>query len=125
MMNNMKLLLGLLLATSVLTSCGPSREELEAREKFMSDSIQALGIDTTLVKVSDGKVGYYYASDFGLVPGKVIRWMPNDDEVIEAGFERDDDYEVYIHILQSDGSVKVMKSTKYAWRNLYTGDVLR
>ena len=124
MMNNIKILLGLLLTTLVLTSCGPSREELMAREKMRADSLQALTTDT-LVKVSDGKVGYYYASDFGLVPGKVIRWMPNDDEVIEAGFERDDDYEVYIHILQSDGSVKVMKSTKYAWRNLYTGDVLR
>ena len=59
-----------------------------------------------------------------LSSGKEVQY-PSDDAVIEEGFKTDKFFKCWVHLQQEDGSVKVMEVDEFAWRNLYTGDILK
>lgn len=130
----MKKIIGIFLCAIMIVSCGPSREEIEsaiARRHAIADSISA-SIVSRLEETSEPEVKettkrltFYNASDFKLVPGKIIKWAPSDDAVIEEGFKTDKFFKCWVHLQQEDGSVKVMEVDEFAWRNLYTGDILK
>ena len=127
----MKKIIGIILCATMIVSCGPSKEELDARNKYIADSISA-SIVSRLEETSEPEVKettkrltFYNASDFKLVPGKIIKWAPSDDAVIEEGFKTDKFFKCWVHLQQEDGSVKVMEVDEFAWRNLYTGDILK
>ena len=131
----MKKIIGIFLCAIMIVSCGPSKEELDAqkeRAKITADSISTALIkvleDSTEPEVKEttsNRLTFYNASDFKLVPGKIIKWAPSDDAVIDEGFKTDKFFKCWVHLQQEDGSVKVMEVDEFAWRNLYTGDILK
>lgn len=110
----------------IFSACGPSKEELERRELARQDSIKTVA-DSAKTK-SVKAPAYYSASDFGLVPGKIIRWTAGDgiadDQILDAEKEGKT-FTIYVHIQQEDGTIKVMQASTYAWDNLYEGDMLK
>lgn len=119
----MKLLL--LIPLLALISCGPSIEEIEAREKAKADSIKKV---TQVVQVSVPKIEkYFLASDFALIPGKIVGWAPLDNEIESWRCSGGDnpDGTIYIHIQDETGKVTVMICDYRAWVNLHTGDILK
>ena len=124
----MKKIIGIILIASMFASCGPSEEELEYRQKQINDSVAAIVVEPEVAEVKEvipKRPTFYNASDFKLVPGTIIKWAPNDDDKIEEGFKTDKFFKCWVHLQQEDGSVKVMEVDEFAWRNLYTGDVLK
>lgn len=106
---------------NVLMSCGPCTDEKccgsEIRRK---DSIAT----TTTIDENYGAPVTYYASDFGLMPGVIVRWIPRsiDNSITEATFATVD---VAVHVQGFDGVTKVFKADWKAWTNLTTGDTLK
>lgn len=73
-------------------------------------------------KYKNKKTNYYSALELELPVGKVVKFAPSTDEAIELNFEVGD--RVYIHILQEDGSIKIVECNEKNWINLYAGDIL-
>lgn len=124
------------LSVFLVVACGPTREELEARNKFIKDSTASVTEAVRLDSISMAsfeevkeevpeRQAYYNAIDFKLIPGTIVKWAPGDDAVIEEGFKNDKFFKCWVHIQQIDGSVKVMPVDEFTWHNLYTGDVLK
>jgi hypothetical protein len=71
-------------------------------------------------------VPYYRCYDFGLPAGKVVGYSPSNDFIaslsIEEGMKLPD---IFIHIRQDDGSVRVEKVTYQTWLKLGEGDILK
>lgn len=113
----------------LLSGCGPSAEEMAAREQVKQDSIAQATLDAvtkpiaTTTNADNTPAHTYNASDFNLPVGIVVRWMPRtipDDVDGDSNFP-----EVYIHIKQADGIVRISRANWNIWQNLVTGDTLK
>lgn len=115
---NILFFLALMFYIFLLSSCGPSKEEVDAWEKHKVDSIAKLEIKTTTISTV-----YYNAAELGLVPGTISRWAPDNDVDCQEYFNSGET--VYIHIIQPDGKIAILPSSKYVWLNLYAGNILK
>lgn len=113
----------LLLLVSVIVSCGPSAEELEARfGPFWNDSINAKGgrckIDSILqntqpssgitARKDTARILYYSAIDFNLPVGTVVGFSPNPEWISENSESGIVNEQIYIHIKdETTNTVKV------------------
>lgn len=114
-------ILFIILILMILTACfscaGPSLAEIE---QYQQDSLKAARPVTPTNKKWLNNT--YNASDFGLVPGVVVRWVPDElpNNITPETFPV-----VTIHIKQSDGVTKALPCTYDMWQQLLTGDTLR
>jgi hypothetical protein len=119
-------------------ACGPSKEELDAWEKAKQDSVtaatnreleaQKLETEKQQKVANDEKnKKYFLANQFDLIPGKIVGWAPQDEEILtwKCNGGAVPDRTIYIHIQDQYGMVTVLKCNHMAWLNLHTGDVLR
>jgi hypothetical protein len=116
-----------------LIACGPSLEEIEAREKMKQDSILAVHqFDETekqeaVIKNLDDKESYYSAAEFGVMPGEVEMFAPTDEEIAtwrSAGGEIPDG-KIYIQIKSETGKITVMECDYKTWVNIPVGSTLK
>jgi hypothetical protein len=131
--------IGVLITLTVFVSCGPSLEEIEAREKTKVDSAAAVNallekqkIETeNALKIAEEakKKRYFLANQFDLIPGTIVGWAPTDETINKWEYNQADGKEpkgkIYVHIQDSYGMVTVLPCSYRAWLNLHTGDVLR
>ena len=68
---------------------------------------------------------YYSAAEFSLPSGKIVRYAPDDDQVLEIWKTGTPFPTVFIHIQNDTGLIQVRKVTYFAWKNLYVGDNLK
>lgn len=129
----MKKLLGIFVILISLTSCGPSAAEKKKMEEKRRDSLAAIRDESTssnVIAEPNVNVSHshgskcYLASDFGLVPGVIVRWAPSD-ETLNAVPEGQTYPDIWVHVLQPNGIVKIIKTDEVVWKNLYTGDTLK
>jgi hypothetical protein len=131
----MKKIIGIILGATMIISCGPSKEKFEARQKFMADSIAQYETEVqpdidSLEQVAKNieyrrQKGHYIAADFGLVPGIVVNWSPQDDDYIQEQLDAKNQIHIYIHIKQDDGAIKVIECDERTWHNIHTNDILK
>lgn len=95
--------------------CNSAAEMREIRRKMSIISIK----DT----IVDIKIPHYYkASELGLIIGTVYSFRPEDNHIADEYFKQNK--KVYIHIITSDNSVKILECSESNWLNLYIGDIL-
>ena len=134
----MKNIILIAISCLALISCGPSKEEIEARQRAIQDSIDAAqpSIDAekraadSIAQVAKNieyrrQKGYYLASEFGLVPGIVVDWSPQDDDYIQQQLDAGKPLKIYIHIRQDDGAIRVLECDERTWHNIHTNDILK
>ena len=117
-----------LLPIMFLLSCGPSAEEIETMKKIKADSIAAIQPVIVEEVIQQPKIqAYFTASDFNLIPGKIVGWAPTDEVIEEFKSNGGDkaDREIYIHIQSETGKITIMECDVKAWINLHTGDILK
>lgn len=116
-----------------LIACGPSLEEIEAREKKKQDSIlMILQTEETdkqeaVVKSIDDKESYYSAAEFGVITGEVEMFAPTDEEIStwrSAGGDITDG-KIYIQIKSETGKISVMECDYKTWLNIPVGSTLK
>lgn len=111
-----------------LVACGPTAEEMYQQEQQRQQQ-DALKDTLVVVPTVNGRPDWhqarhiYNASDFGLVPGVIVRWYP--EGIDEEDLTEDKFPEAYIHIKTPDGTVKVLRANSYIWKQLNTYDTLR
>lgn len=118
----------LLLSLILLASCGPSKEEVEAREKFRADSIEKLLLSKE-VKPEEPKVEeqpkYYLAAEYGLPAGKVIRYSPSSDFIADHSDGGTVNEQIYVHIQFEDGHVSTYPVEYKTWLVLREPAILK
>jgi predicted methyltransferase len=121
---NMKRLI--LLASLVLTSCGPTDEMIRASKQAKEDSLQAAQFSSgSEVIESNNSKPYYNATELSLPTGTVLAFAP-DDETIQAKSENGICSEqIYISILHDDGHISIHETTYKIWVNVYTKSILK
>lgn len=108
----------ILIAALVLASCGPSAEQKKLAEQTKPAIEAPAPAPATVIK-------FYKASDFGLyATGTVVGFEP-PDEFVNSQLEAGKQVDLYIHIQDTTGYVRVIKINHETWQNLHTGDVLR
>jgi len=126
----------ILILCTVLLSCGPSAEERLWMKLHHTDTIptdaqlkdipKPVPQEILTSDVPDSNIkpnNTYDANDFGLIPGIIVRWVPNslpDDHPIGDNFPS-----VFIHIRNNEGITKIFKADQNIWTNLDTYDTLR
>jgi hypothetical protein len=122
----------IILILTILLLCSCSKKEVKDVEKIqleeteVVDSIQhnlSFNVDTP--KVDNTR--YYYASDFDLPPGKVVGFSPKDEMIDNFQSKGGDtpDEQIYIHILDKNGVIKVYECSYKAWLTIYEGSILK
>lgn len=139
-------ILAVLLTSLVLTSCGPSKEEIEAWETTYTqaeiDSMwKEVGFDgpctiksklestpdeeAKTISVTETKVGQtYLASDFNLVSGEVIGFTLTSSTLDDA-YAKNEQPIFYIKIKQPDGITKSILGNHQIYYTLNPGDILK
>lgn len=119
--NKILFIILILIILSTFWGCaGPSLAETERIKITPQDSLKPTPVSST--PTNKWKNNTYNASDFGLVPGVVVRWVPDElpKDITINTFP-----EVHIHIKQNDGVTKVFLCTFDMWQQLLTNDTLR
>ncbi|MFA5152335.1 MAG: hypothetical protein WC554_07250 [Clostridia bacterium] len=70
-------------------------------------------------------IAHYRCFDFGLPSGTVVRFSPSDDVLDALSEDEARKKDIYIHILQDNGDIRVEKCTYETWIKLCIGDILK
>jgi len=115
-------------------SCGPCLEEKKFIEQAKLDSItlererlNEIEKNDSSEPISSNQNSYYLASDFGLIPGEVVTFAPDNETVSEmkcAGGENPDT-QIFIQIKEASGKITVLPCDYKTWLNLSEGAILK
>lgn len=122
----------LILLLTLIVGCGPSAEEKAHMEKMKQDSIELYDRTQVLKQIQAKEAAkqqeiakasrpIYRASDFGLIPGVIVRQSPADNDALTPSYNGI----IAFHIRIPDGTIKVIDIPERTWKLLYIGDSLQ
>jgi hypothetical protein len=110
------------IAIAVGLSMFAEQEKLDKEAKDKEDKAATV---TVVQEQKPRVIAYYRCFDFGLPAGTVIRFSPSDNSLDALSEDEARKKDIYIHIQQDDGSIRVEKCTYETWIKLCIGDILK
>lgn len=124
----MKNALILSLTSLILIACGPSLEQIEAREKFKLDSIEQFNILKNKILKDANKEEeqrFYFASDLGLPTGTIVSFAPTDEDIASKSEGGVCSEPIYVSIVHDDGHISIHQTDYKTWVNVLNGSIIK